>query len=52
MKIKYLYQYLPTDKIDWDKIEKELLLPFISDLKNTNQEAKWWLKDFARKGGN
>lgn len=41
MKIKYLYKYLPTDKIDWDTIEKELLLPFISDLKNTNQEAKW-----------
>ena len=41
MNILKLYKYLPTDSINWDLIETELLLPFVLDMKNTMQEAKW-----------
>ena len=40
-KLEKLYKYLPKDKIDWDLILNELLLPFKDDLRNTPQEAKW-----------
>ncbi len=39
--IEKLYQYLPTEKIDWEKIEKEILHPFADDLAHTPQEPKW-----------
>lgn len=41
MIIKKLLKYLPSDKIDWNLIENELLHPFVSEMKNTPQEAKW-----------
>ncbi len=40
-KIQNLYKYLPKDKIDWDLIFNELLLPFKDSLKETPQEEKW-----------
>ncbi len=42
--IEKLYQYLPKKKIDWEKIEKEILHPFRDDLANTPQEP-WWHKE-------
>lgn len=36
------YKYLPINtKINWDIIEKELLLPYVDKLKSTMQEDKW-----------
>ena len=41
MIIKKLLKYLPNDKINWELIEQEILQPFVMDMKNTPQEAKW-----------
>ena len=40
-KINNLYKYLPNDKIDWDLINKDLLYPFIKQMKETMQEPAW-----------
>ena len=41
MIIKKLLKYLPNESINWKLIEKELLFKFVSEMKNTPQEAKW-----------
>lgn len=40
--IKRLYKYLPINNIiNWPLIEMEILKPFVNDLINTEQDAKW-----------
>lgn len=40
--INKLYKILPKDKkINWDLIESTILKPYVVELKNTMQEAKW-----------
>lgn len=40
--IKGLYKYLPINNlINWPLIEMEILKPFVNDLINTEQDAKW-----------
>ena len=41
MNIEKLYKYLPINNIDWNLIENELLHPFVKNMKETMQEAKW-----------
>lgn len=36
-----MYKYLPDNKINWDLILNELLMPFKDSLEKTNQEMKW-----------
>ena len=39
--INKLYKYLPEKEINWNLIENELLLPFVTSMKETPQEEKW-----------
>lgn len=40
-KINDLFKYLPKETIDWDLINKDLLYPYIKQMKETMQEPLW-----------
>ena len=40
-KINDLFKYLPSETIDWDLINKDLLYPYYKQMKETMQEPTW-----------